>query len=182
MLTRSSQSSSAWAFEWHCWNQEHVFHLEARCSWASSQVTFSWSEEVWFMLNVHVSCSAKCFMIWLYRFLWCKLLLTSSLQNSLLRWNYILIVVVEIKIAVLLEIACKSLIMLHYHQILDSIFLSTCFLSNSKVFIISFWNWMICRPYWSELMHLNFGVKGLFVDNIGNVNSDQGYYSFGFFN
>lgn len=32
-------------------------------SWASSQVKSPRSEEVWFMLNVHVSC----FMMWLYR-------------------------------------------------------------------------------------------------------------------
>ncbi len=38
-----------------------------------------------------------------------------------------------------LKIAYKSLIMLYYLQILDSIFLSTCFLSIR----IFFWNWLI---------------------------------------
>ncbi len=54
----------------------------------------------------------------------------------------------------LLKIACKSLIMLYYHQILDSIF------PLAQV-CISFWNWLVVGPFWSE--------KSIFMDNFDNV-------------
>lgn len=49
----------------------------------------------------------------------------------------------------------KSLILLYYDQILQSIFQSACILSVSAGFVFI----LVVSPYWSNHMHLSFGVK-----------------------
>ncbi len=62
-------------------------------------------------------------------------------------------------------IACKSLIMLYYHQLLDLVFLVTCFPSNSFGFVF-----LNRADYWFKLTQLNIWVKKK-KDNFGNVHS-----------
>ncbi len=65
--------------------------------------------------------------------------------------------------------AYKSVIMLYYHQILDSIFLSTCFLSFRTGFVFLFAS-VNRRPYLSESRHLLFWVKkSFFMNNFHNM-------------
>ncbi len=78
----------------------------------------------------------------------------------------------------LCRIACKSFIILYYNQILDSILLSTCFLSIRIGFLFNFWNELFIGL--TELMHLSFWVKKktLFVANFDMFSQKLGYINF----
>ncbi len=70
----------------------------------------------------------------------------------------------------LLKIACKPFFMLNYHQILNVIILSTCFLSIRTDFVFLFrTDWL-----WASLIRAHFLSKNkniFFEDNLGNVHS-----------
>ncbi len=62
-----------------------------------------------------------------------------------------------------LKTAHRFVFVQYYHQILDSILLSTCFLSVSTGYVFLSWNQLIAG--------LNDLKKELFVDNSGNIHT-----------
>ncbi len=93
------------------------------------QMTWSWPDKTWNILcsyclqwNTSQSKFRNHYFLFLFAF--------SILSQLFLIWGCT-------------EITCKSHIMLYYHQILDSILLSTCFLSVSTGFVYCFWKWLI---------------------------------------